>query len=536
MLQHAELTLRAGEIYITALLGADLRINNVIGQGGKVCSGDVVKLGPYELEIGRPELNDGFGIASESLPHHEFILSIVLVDPLGDDLHHLIKQSRVDVDRIGLSIRGWSALLAGAVFVLSFALPFLLNLWHTTPDLHTLTQAHVLPAPAPTRIWSSGPISTAHKFFGVACESCHQKAFLPVGYAACLTCHGRMQEHSMPGVSPTASSSGEACAACHKEHRGETFITLKDQDFCTSCHADITHAAQHKVLRDVSDFGTNHPQFRPTVMTDPATRATDRSRESGATPPPVEANGLNFSHAKHLRAAVRNPVRGMVDLQCADCHTPVAGGQSMKPITFEDTCHQCHVLKFDALVPDRELIHGRAEVVLNQVRDVYDAIALRGGYNEPAAPQVVRRRPGAPLNDPEKQVVSDWAASKSTEVFNGRFGKGLCAECHMLTTITGLENPGLNWNVTPVGISTHYLRKSFFNHARHQDVACATCHEATASMAASDVIIPGLAVCHGCHGGEASNDRVPSTCVTCHRFHRQDLPTMGQPTNAESGQ
>ena len=156
-----------------------------------------------------------------------------------------------------------------------------------------------------------------------------------------------------------------------------------------------------------------------------------------------------------MTTGVRNGAGALVKLDCRDCHLPDSGGVSMRSITFERNCHSCHQLTFDANVPGRELMHGKPEQMFAQVHDVYEAIALQGGYAEPEAPEIVRRRPGAPLTDAEKKEVGDWAAAKADEIINGRFGKGLCEECHTTIGATapagaGAPTSDAHWTVAPV--------------------------------------------------------------------------------------
>jgi hypothetical protein len=196
----------------------------------------------------------------------------------------------------------------------------------------------------------------------------------------------------------------------------------------------------------------------------------------------------------------------------------------MRPITFERQCHRCHTLKFDTFLPDRELMHGRPEDLEKQVVDTYAAAALRGGYEEPEAPAQVRRRVGTPLSTAEKKAVADWAVAKTAAVLNGRFGKGLCAECHDL--VEGVRQEGMTWTVEPATLTGLYFPKAFFDHGKHRDVACVGCHAATESLDASDVLMPRIEACTSCHGGAGATDRVPSPCITCHAFHRKGLPPM----------
>jgi len=529
MLHHADLTIRDGKLYVLAAPGADLRVGDSLTQISKLDVGSKIRIGPYEIEF------------AEKGGDFDFTLHVELVLALGDDLEKLVARSRIHIDRIGLSMRAWVWLLASVVLIGTFVAPFVFNLLvGPPPDKLSLAPGKQHYVAAPTKVWTSGSISAAHKFFGDSCESCHEKPFVPVRDRACLTCHAGVQNHAQPAIFPFADLSERTCQSCHKEHQGNVTIVLGDEGFCADCHKDMGARTTRSTLANASDFGLHHPEFRPTMVKDPALHSMDRSRSIGGTPPPVENSGLKFPHDKHLRTTgVKDPGRGVVTLQCADCHTPNETGETMQAVSFEQNCHSCHILRFDTFVPDRELAHGKPDEVFKQVRDVYDALAMRGGYEEPTAPALLRRKPGEPLSPVEKVTATNWAASKTADVFNGRFGRGLCEECHRtFDTNTGKPTPTAlpepkPWSIEPPTVTTLWMPKAYFTHARHADVPCAECHAAKASTSSTDVLIPGIAICQSCHGGEKAADRVPSTCVSCHRFHRKDLEPM-RPEKADA--
>ncbi len=526
MLHHAEFTLRSGELYVAAATGADLRVDESLTQVAKVDVGGKVRVGPYEIQ------------PQEKTAEFDVILAVELIQALGDDLEKLVARSKIHITRMGLTMRQWTWLLASAVLLGTFIVPFVFNLLiGPPPDKLALTPGKQNYLAAPTGVWNSGTISAAHKFFGDSCGSCHEKPFVQVKDQACLSCHNGIQNHAQPALFPFADLSGASCQSCHKEHQGNATIVLSNERFCADCHNDMAAKTTRSTLGSASDFGEHHPEFHPTVVKDPALHAMDRSRAVGATPGPQENSGLKFPHDKHLRATgVKDPARGVVTLQCADCHTPNETGETMQAISFERNCHGCHALKFDTFVTDRELTHGKPEEVFKQVRDVYDALAMRGGYTEPEAPAVLRRMPGTSLTPVEKQQVTDWAATKTAAVLNGRFGRGLCEECHRTFDTNGTDASGSKiWTVEPPTVTTLWMPKAYFTHARHTDVPCTECHAAKTSNASTDVLMPSITVCQSCHGGEKAADRVPSTCVDCHRFHRKDLGPMRSEKAADAG-
>src|SRR5690606_10087657 len=126
------------------------------------------------------------------------------------------------------------------------------------------------------------------------------------------------------------------------------------------------------------------------------------------------------------------------------------------------------------------------------------------------------------LTEPEKKQAQDWAEAKAKDVMNGRFGRGLCDECH-----TVYDSPSSDvWLVEPVYVATTWFPKAVFNHRKHTSVNCVACHEVETSISSKDVLMPSIETCRSCHGGEQAADRVPTTCIDCHRFHQPDLAPM----------
>ncbi|MDX2224483.1 MAG: hypothetical protein SFV21_17150, partial [Rhodospirillaceae bacterium] len=483
----------------------------------RVAVGDKLKIGPYEVAL------------DENAGGARIVLSVELVQPLEDDLDDLVKRSRTQIGRVGLSMRTWSWGLAVTAALVLFMVPWVASFFYEAPPtLRVLNTRDQRVPSAPTTVWTSGGISSAHKFFGDSCETCHEKPFVPVEDGTCLVCHSGIEHHADPARFKFASFEGESCQSCHKEHQGSATIARSDQGFCVSCHGNLDKHTTDSKLRNVTDFGRDHPDFRPTVLVDSALQISDRTRSLSDNPPPTEDSSLDFPHDRHLRATgVKHPERGNISLKCTDCHEVDAGGAYMLPLEFEKHCHQCHKLKFDVYVPDRELLHGMPEEMFAQVRDVYDAVAMRGGYEEPAAPELIRRRPGTPLTAEEKKEALDWSAAKTAEIIGGRFGRGLCDSCHQLFETTASAGPtGGGWGVEPVSASNRWFPAATFSHGSHRDVECGTCHEARQSTTAQDVIMPHATICQNCHGGEHASNRVPSTCISCHVFHQPTLEPM----------
>ena len=62
-------------------------------------------------------------------------------------------------------------------------------------------------------------------------------------------------------------------------------------------------------------------------------------------------------------------------------------------------------------------------------------------------------------------------------------------------------------------------------------------HQLEPSTRSGDIMIPGIELCQGCHGGEnASPPLVASPCGMCHPFHREELgPAFPRPADTAAG-
>lgn len=515
LLQHAQIVRRSNHYYVEVLAGESISVNGLLTYNRQLNELDKLHIGPYEIIVQPPK--------GES----EITLSIELKTPQDNDLESLIARSKVNVDNLGISKRQLSWAMFTLVIAAFLIVPLIDSLTGDvgrydlrTGDRSTLSQSF-------TTVWNTGELSGVHRFFGNSCEVCHVQPFVPVRDADCLSCHPRISHHADPQTFTFAAFEDVACQGCHKEHHGEVSIARSDQEFCAECHRDLTDRATNTSLQNVSDFAVDHPDFKPSVIRDVGLNIVDRQRSMSSNPFPVENPGLSFNHVDHLRSVgVKHPTRGNIQLECGDCHVSDNGNVSMLPISFEEHCHECHLLRFDTQLAGRELLHGDSEALFAQIKDTYQAVAMRGGYREPEAPLVLRRRPGTPLSETEKKVALDWAASKAQDVLDGRFGRGLCEECHQVSDNASSST----WSVDPVYISAQWFPKATFNHRMHTASDCGMCHAVETSISAHDVLMPSIETCRSCHGSDRDADRVPTTCIDCHRFHRDDLDLM-RPVN-----
>ncbi|WP_374633319.1 cytochrome c3 family protein [Ferrovibrio sp.] len=474
-----------------------------------ITPGDRIDVGPYRMQA--------------RLKGDEYDLSFKLrqVEAATDDLAELKARSRTDLGSVGLGKRGWSWLLFAAVFAIFVALPVVGGFFKPDrKDAGMMNLASHWPGNA-DKVWLSGEISNPHKFFGATCESCHQQPFIQVRDDACLTCHTNVQMHAKPADSAHVGLDGYSCQNCHKEHTGPQPVVLRDEKFCASCHTDLSKRLAGTPLLDVRDFDRQHPEFKPSIPADFMSGGGWTRVALNTAPPPQEVSGLKFPHDKHLKADLRHPEKGNVKLECASCHKPDSGGVGMLPISFEGQCRDCHSLRFEALAPEREMPHGSVREAKRMVADFYAARALRGEPRE-AEPSTdpQRRRPGQVLTEAEKLEARAWADRKADEILNGKLGKGLCGECHMLVEANG------GFEVAKPQLADRFMPLARFPHKDHREVPCLECHKADVSAAAADLLMPGINTCRSCHGGEKSTNKIASTCVACHVFHREGLPSM----------
>lgn len=373
------------------------------------------------------------------------------------------------------------------------------------------------------RIWLSGEISAPHQHFSRDCQRCHQQPFVRVRDAACAECHGDVAAHADPARFPLPELQATPCAACHSEHNGDAYLVQRNQVLCADCHADLS-ARVDTALADASDFYRAHPEFRPTLLLgtgaardDPGAWrriALDDNRLRHET-------GLVFPHDLHLDpGGVRGP-RGVEVLACEDCHRADASGNYMIPIRMQAHCQSCHRLEFDPDDLERELPHGRLPEIRKMLREYYSYMALRGGYTAAEdAPDPVRqrRRPGKPLTREEQRIALDWALARADAIAREVVEFRSCNLCHKVEPDPASE---FGWNVPAVNTAqARWLPKSAFAHEVHRNTKCSTCHDAANSARSEDVLLPGIAVCRDCHGGQHARDRLRSTCIDCHGFHQ----------------
>ena len=275
---------------------------------------------------------------------------------------------------------------------------------------------------------------------------------------------------------------------------------------CNFCHGDAAKMAVAPKTPVLHHFADDHPQFR---------FITEKLRDPDT---------LKFNHALHLTGATIPKLPGGEKLDCAFCHQPDAAGALMKPVAFEKNCRVCHSLQFDPETPQLQLPHGSADFVSAFLRSLpkqYSDLAAKMGAtdaNDFAAKKLASLRTqfgsGEDLEKriffstatfgPEAQIGTLSGATRS--LFPG------CAYCHEVKTSTA----NLPQITKPVQVE-RWLAQAKFNHAKHLNVACATCHDAVHSKDTADILLPARETCAVCHSPRGG---VADTCAECHSYHK----------------
>jgi hypothetical protein len=442
--------------------------------------GSRFSIGPYDLTVIEPP--PGIRVAIE----------VELVRAAGNDLAELRARSGLSLEATRLSMRGL-ALFAMAATAVCFVV---------IPGLDAVTQfGRGGSFPRPVQALSAGELSDAHKVLSRRCEVCHVAAFRKVGDAACLACHPGVSRHAGERFAAVAPATTR-CVSCHPEHHGARSPTIATQRLCAGCHARPSDIQPESKLLPAADFATLHPAFTP-----------DSS-----------ARGLKFSHRGHLRpeGVVRGNTRKK--LVCADCHRPDRIGVSMRAVSMERDCRTCHALHFDRDHVGQTLPHGDVARVLATLGDYYAALALREGVSPPSVEKPSRLVPGRPATAvvPPDPAAAAQAAALAERGARFAFSLALCGECH--TTVSPDSSGSGTFEVEPVRRPPSLLSGARFTHEPHRTTPCLDCHAVDHAETLGDRLLPSIAICRSCHGGENATRRVPSTCIDCHGFHRTGFP------------
>jgi hypothetical protein len=274
--------------------------------------------------------------------------------------------------------------LRRAKFVLSIAAPALAALWVLAGAVQ-----------GDQRLYTSGPVSTAHFMFDAACAECHQPTtlmgapkpggrsyFVKATNVACERCHAGPVHHDaqvVPAALRETGTDAQRCATCHVEHEGHVVLADLGPAHCTSCHAGLETKpdARPRFQARVTDFGTDHPEFA--VRSDDG--RAERVRLNDKTPP-RDPTQLNLNHRKHLKVGLRDVDKvkgkpgvlerdGQLQLGCTFCHRTDARGATIQPVSYQEHCATCHALEVDGKVPGAQAPHEEPPIVHASLRMLY---------------------------------------------------------------------------------------------------------------------------------------------------------------------
>lgn len=497
-LQHAQIERKNGDMRIRTGALAGVVINGRSQRDAVLQIGDVIEVGSNILRVF--DAPDGV----------DFALTFELSEDASTE-HFAADWSTPVAGVAGWSKRRLSWTLAAVVLVVTLLVP---GLSLISPDVASAVRGRALPDDS---FWLAGPLHSGHSTIGGECEACHVNAFERVPDSACMDCH-EVTRHVTRVATPVLGET--RCASCHREHNEPAELVNRHQGLCADCHADLPAEAE---LESAEDFLDAHPEFQislllPTAASDGAIDWNVEhmllSEAQGA-----DRSNLKFDHAVHLDAAGILTPDGRQVIDCGACHVPEPGGAAMLPVAMDEHCSDCHALNFDPDDPDRVVPHGDAPAVVQALVEYYSARLLGA---DPDAVDQRLRRPGRQLTRADRDRAAAEARVKALAVAEDIFERRTCANCHEVSRNDDAEFP---WSVLPVRLTDSFYPHANFSHAAHDTevTSCDSCHNATVSTTARDILIPNLESCRDCHGSGIArrNDpgQIPSACVMCHSFH-----------------
>jgi hypothetical protein len=524
-LEHARVVaLGNGRYRVESLVAAGIRIDGRFEHAATATAGSTIEVGNVRITLTDPPAD------------FEAAVEVGLIDKAEVAAREQSEALPQSLAEAGLGKRR----LAWTLLLVTLALGLLLPVAaHFVPTFRAVTKD--VPGLG-LNIWDSGPLAAAHHTMTNDCQSCHGEPFSVVADEKCMVCHAGTAAHADPVKYPLPDIAESRCAHCHRDHNGDAGLVRADQELCSDCHRNLTERVNGDTqLVDVSDFGSDHPQFKILLPAWDAQGQYQPERVSMEQMPLTERSGLKFPHAKHLSKEGLKTSDGIRVLDCVDCHKSEPGGALIAPINFELHCQSCHRLDFDLRMPDRQAPHGNAAEVQYMLGEFYSKVALEGGYDDVQAPVIVRqrRRPGAaaPTAAEQREALA-WAQSKALQTTDTLFNSRACGVCHSVSKDPDATQAG--WMVAPVRVAGVWFEKARFTHAKHATMACIDCHTAQLSQSSADLLIPGIGAagpktsdrpyaCRDCHGGEKDTKLLGSTCIDCHGFHQADFPLLPHP-------
>ena len=282
-----------------------------------------------------------------------------------------------------------------------------------------------------SRLYTSGPVSTAHAMFGARCEHCHTASapaapaasaptaagvatgagfFVPVSDRTCSVCHDGPTHHDAQTFTPD-------CASCHFEHKGRArLVDLTDRQ-CTQCHAGLTtkDGRAPAFAAKIARFSSGHPEFAVAAAKGDAPARVRLDDKPG----PTDGAQTCLDHQKHLKPGLfradapwyRPGAKGIVEtpkglrLGCTYCHRPDDEGAYMAPISYAKHCADCHPLVFDnERFPGLTVPHDRPEIVHAFLRTTYTESPESERAVKPAVKEAAPEKPEEEAGRPRRRL------------------------------------------------------------------------------------------------------------------------------------
>jgi hypothetical protein len=405
------------------------------------------------------------------------------------------------------------------------------------------------------KIYSSGPLASAHAVFTKQCSLCHlvrTGSFSQhVSDRACLACHDAPAHHANQTFTPE-------CSSCHVEHKGARLLSVTSDSSCSQCHSDLhTQQGQPHYVSSITAFADKHPEFAPV--------------RSGQ----LDQGEVKLNHYLHLQTGLLGPNDTRVDMACDDCHRVAAGNEGwpyaergtgdgrqeieppglkpaplgaaggtakavpfpvssvssavlgvgdgshpgarqgyMAPPAFTQNCAACHTLQFDKRFGNEQVPHDKPEVV-------HAFLLKRFGAYIAVHPEAVHE-----VNPPDRQIPErtrvprvarnavEWVEFR-TEDAEWLLWSKTCKQCHTLSSTAG-RLP----EVARANITTRWLPHAQFDHQAHRMMTCTSCHTKTSgSRETSDVLLPSITTCQQCHREDKPKEAAEGRCFECHQYH-----------------
>jgi predicted CXXCH cytochrome family protein len=512
--QHAELRMRNDNRFELVCRGkATVRVNGEETAAATLSTGDHVDIGGNQLVLFDPPagFDAGFQITRDS----------------DADASEFERAFRTDLNQVWLSKRAAAWTFSIVVVMVAFVVPYVLSQTN-------VTEVAALPFVPDDSLWSSGPLLPAHELtVGNSCSTCHQVPFQRVQDDACLSCHGRIEDHVEHDtlVSATALGPTARCASCHREHNEpEPHIVIRADAACTECHRNSERLFGDLDIDPVAGFSEEtHPEFDAYLYKPFVTPAGTGLRfDWQSVVEPVagakELSNLKFPHETHLDPTRVTDQNSGEALHCGDCHRLSLDREHFIPITMQTVCIACHELTFDPEMPDRQLPHGQPLEVMLTLEGQY----LRK-FSDPAVDNKEIRPRRIPDRDDGTRVCVNTAFACATEAaaddIREQFTVRGCVSCHIVEE-HAVADIYSRYQVHPVRLATDYFPPARFNHSSHLvmrdktgDAACTECHEAHNSSASTDLLIPDIGTCVACHSDVRKSGYVPLQCIDCHAYH-----------------